>query len=176
MQTLITYGSQYGSTKEYAERFAKLTGYPILPYGEVRSMAGYDREIHFGALYAGGVMGLRRIASLLPAQTQMVVVTVGLADVQDAENTQHILKDICSGLRENVMSRTSVFHLRGAIDYGKLGFKHRTMMSMLYAKAKGIPEEKRTADTKALIETYGQRVSFFSETALRRLADVLLQQ
>ena len=69
--------------------------------------------------------------------------------------------------------RTQIFHLRGAIDYGKLNLKHRTMMALLYAKAKGLPEEKKNAETQAMIETYGKQVSFVEDTALNALKDAL---
>lgn len=58
METLITYGSQYSSTGYYAKKFAEHTGFTVLPYREVKSTESYDRVIHFGAIYAGGVLGL----------------------------------------------------------------------------------------------------------------------
>ena len=168
MQTLITYGSQYGSAEHYARKFAECTGFSVLPYREVKNVTDYGRVIHFGALYAGGVLGLRQIVSLLSPQAELVIVTVGLADVQDAENIQNIRNSIRSQLPEDVFQRTQIFHLRGAIDYGKLNLKHRTMMAMLYAKAKELPE--KNAETQALIETYGKQVSFVEDAAVIELA------
>ena len=159
MKTLITYGSRYGSAEHYAQKFAEYTGFSVLPYGEVKSVAGYARVIHFGALYAGGVLGLRQIVSLLAPKTEVIIVTVGLADVQDAENIQNIRNSIRLQISEDVFQRMQIFHLRGAIDYGKLNLKHRTMMALLYAKAKGLPEEQKNAETQAMIETYGKQVS-----------------
>ena len=173
-QTLVTYGSQYGSTEHYARKFAECTGFPVLPYREVKELSDYDRVIHFGALYAGGVLGLRQIVSLLASNAELVIVTVGLADVQDAENIQHIRNAIRRQLPEDVFRRARIFHLRGAIDYGKLNLKHRTMMALLYAKAKGLPAEKKTAETQAMIETYGKRVSFVNDMALSTIKDTLL--
>lgn len=171
MRTLITYGSQYGSAEHYARKFAEYTGFSILPYREVKSAADYDRVVHFGALYAGGVLGLRKMASLLSPKAEFIVVTVGLADVQDAENIQNIRKSIHRQLTEDGFARTQIFHLRGAIDYGKLNFKHRTMMAMLYAKARGLPEIN--AETQAMIETYGKQVSFVEDAAVMELAKCL---
>ena len=172
--TIITYGSQYGSAEHYARKFADCTGFPVLPYREVKNLSGYARVIHFGALYAGGVLGLRQIMQQLPAKAEFIIVTVGLADVQDAENIQHIRNAIRRQIPEDVFRRTRIFHLRGAIDYGKLNLKHRTMMALLYAKAKGLPEEKRNAETQAMIETYGKQVSFVDDAALNTLRDTLL--
>ena len=171
---IITYGSQYGSTEHYARKFAECTYLPILPYREVKNLSGYARIIHFGALYAGGVLGLRQLVPLLPPKVEFILVTVGLADVQDAENIQHIRDAIRRQLPEDIFQRTRIFHLRGAIDYGRLNLKHRTMMALLYAKARGLPEEKKNAETRAMMETYGKQVSFVEDAALNTLKDTLL--
>lgn len=170
-KTMITYGSQYGSAEHYARKFAECTGLPVFPYREVERAENYDRIIHFGALYAGGVLGLRQIVPLLPQKAEFVIVTVGLADVRDAENIQNIKNSIRRQLPEDVFRRTRFFHLRGAIDYSKLNLKHRTMMALLYAKARGLPEEKRNAETRDLIETYGKQVSFVEDTAVMELVN-----
>ena len=172
--TIVTYGSQYGSAEHYARKFAECTGFPVLPYRKLKNLSDYARIIHFGALYAGGVLGLRQIVSLLSPKTELVIVTVGLADVQDAENIQHIRSAIRRQIPEDIFQRVQIFHLRGAIDYGKLNLKHRTMMALLYAKAKGLPEEKRNAETQAMMESYGKQVSFVEDAALNTLRDTLL--
>ena len=175
-KAIITYGSQYGSAEHYARKFAECTGFPILPYREVKNLSGYARVIHFGALYAGGVLGLRQIMQQLPAKAEFIIVTVGLADVQDAENIQHIRSAIRRQIPEDVFRRTRIFHLRGAIDYSKLNLKHRTMMALLYAKARGLPEEKKNAETQAMIETYGKQVSFVDDTAVIALVNSIYQR
>ena len=48
-QTLITYGSQYGSTEHYAKKFAEYIGFQVLPYCDVKNAVDYARVIHFGA-------------------------------------------------------------------------------------------------------------------------------
>ena len=171
---IITYGSQYGSTEHYARKFADCTGLPVMPYHDVKDLSGYACVIHFGALYADGVLGLRQLVPLLPPKAEFILVTVGLADVQDAENIQHIRSAIRRQLPEDVWVRTRIFHLRGAINYSKLNLKHRTMMALLYAKAKGLPEEKKNAETRAMMETYGKQVSFVEDAALNTLKDTLL--
>lgn len=173
METLITYGSQYGSTEYYAKKFAEGAGFTVLPYREVKSTESYDRVIHFGALYAGGVLGLRQIAALLAPDTEFIIVTVGLADVEDAENIRNIRTSVSRQIPEGLLQHVQMFHLRGAIDYDKLKFKHRTMMALLYARAKKLPEEEKNAETRAMIETYGKQVSFVEDEALIGLKERL---
>lgn len=59
MKTLIIYGSQYGTTKRYAEKFAEMTDIPVVSHEDIKILAEYDRVIYFGGLYAGGVKGLK---------------------------------------------------------------------------------------------------------------------
>lgn len=44
------------------------------------------------------------------------------------------------------------------------------MMSLLYKKAKRLPEEKKTAEVKAMIETYNKKVNF---VVLNCLGDII---
>ena len=169
--TIITYDSQYGSAEHYARKFAECTGFPVLPYREAKDFSDYACVIHFGALYAGGVLGLRQLVKQLPPKAEFVIVTVGLADVQDAENIKNIRSAIRRQVPEDIFQRVQIFHLRGAIDYSKLNLKHRTMMALLYAKAKGLPEEKKNAETQAMMETYGKQVSFVENTAVMELVN-----
>ena len=92
MEKLIVYGSQYGTTKRYAEKFSEITGLPCLSYENVKTLSGYGLVIHFGGLYAGGVKGLKATVKALQENTKLIIVTVGLADVTDEENRNNIKK------------------------------------------------------------------------------------
>lgn len=144
-----------------------------MSYSEVKNKIDQDLVIHFGALYAGGVMGLKSLASRLSPDTRLIIVTVGLADVKDFENIKNIRKSIQTQITEKLFRRTQIFHLRGAINYEKLNIKHKTMMAMLYAKVKRIPEEKQNAETNALIETYGKQVNFVDIEDLNQLIEIV---
>lgn len=171
MNTLIIYGSQYGTTKRYAEKFAAMTNFPVVRYEDIRTLTEYDRVIYFGGLYAGGVKGLKNTVKKLSPNTKLVIVTVGLADVFDKENISNIRSSIRKQVPEHLLKRASVFHLRGGIDYQKLTFKHKTMMTLLYNKVKKLPEEKKTAEVKAMIETFNSKVDFVDLDSLNHIAE-----
>ena len=69
--------------------------------------------------------------------------------------------------------KAEIFHLRGGIDYSCLHFLHRLMMKLLYKNALKIPEEKRTAEVKAMIETYGAKVDFIDFSRLAAVCAAL---
>ena len=56
------------------------------------------------------------------------------------------------------------------VVYGRLSIKHKTMMSLLYHKAKKLPEEKKTAEVRAMIETFNTKVDFVELSALEPIA------
>ncbi len=162
MRTIIVYGSQYGTAKRYAEALAGRTESEIRSCEDLKDLDVYDNIVFIGALYAGGVLGLKKTLSGIHdlQNKKIVIATVGLADPNDRENTETIRNGLKKQLPENICIHASIFHLRGGIDYSCLNLKHRTMMALLYRKAKGLAEEKKTAEVKAMIDTYGKRVDF----------------
>ncbi|HIX15242.1 MAG TPA: flavodoxin domain-containing protein [Candidatus Hungatella pullicola] len=175
MKGLIVYGSQYGTTKRYAEKLGEIAGLPVISCEDVKDLGDYGLIIHLGGLYAGGVKGLKKTVKALQKDTKIVIVTVGLADVCDKENTDNIKKSISRQIPEEILNSAAVFHLRGGIDYEKLNFKHRTMMKLLYTKAKHLPENKKTAEVRAMIETFNQKVNFVDYHSLNPILEAIRQ-
>lgn len=50
---IIIYGSQYGTTKKYADELAKRTGFEVKSYKYINDINNYETIIYLGALYAG---------------------------------------------------------------------------------------------------------------------------
>ena len=173
MNTIIIYGSRYGSTRRYAERLSEITGLKAVFFKDVKSVAGYDRIVYLGALCAGGVMGLKKTVCCLSASQELFVATVGLADPTDIGNVNHIRGGLKKQVPASHYDESKIFHLRGAIDYSKLGLKHRIMMKLLYSKVVKIPEAERDAEVRALIATYGKQVDFVNFDTLKPIVKVL---
>ena len=159
---IVIYGSQYGTAKRYAEELSNRLGFELKSYEEVADVNLYDTIIYVGALYAGGVLGMKKTFKGMKDSNghTIVIATVGLADPTDKTNTDTIKMGMKNQLPTEVYDKASIFHLRGGIDYSKLGFKHKTMMGMLYKKAVTLPEDKKTSEVRAMIETYNKQVDF----------------
>lgn len=168
---IIIYGSQYGTAKQYAEELSIKTNIKAESYENIKSIDEYETIIYIGALYAGGVLGMaktfKRISNC--EGKKIIIVTVGLADPMDTENINNIENGMKRQLSNEIYEKASIYHLRGGIDYSKLNFAHKTMMSLLYKKAKGLPEEKKTAEVKAMIDTYNQKVNFVDFSSLENI-------
>ena len=170
MQVII-YGSCYGTTKQYAEELSKKLNIELKTYQEIKDINQYDTIIYLGALYAGGVLGLSKTFKKLDscANKKIIIATVGLADPMEVENIRNIDNSLKRQLSKEIYERAAIYHLRGGIDYSKLNFKHKTMMKLLYKKAVTLPETKKTAEVKAMIETYNKRVSFVDFSSLDKI-------
>lgn len=175
MAGIVIYGSKYGTAKQYAEELAKRTGLRALPYDSVDDVNKYEVIAYVGSLYAGGVLGMKQTFAKLASceDKKLVIATVGLADPTDAGNVANIEANMRRQLPEEVYEAARIFHLRGGIDYAKLGLKHKAMMGLLYRKAKSMPEEEKTAEVRAMIETYGKQVDFVDFSSLEPLVAAL---
>ena len=168
---IIIYGSKYGSAKKYAEELARRTGFELAPYEETGDINGYETIVYIGALYAGGVLGMKKTLGKLKniAAKKIIIATVGLADPTDKENVENIRKSLVRQLSKEVFESARIFHLRGAIDYSRLNLKLKMMMALLVKKVKSLPPEKQNAETRAMLETYGKQVDFIDFESLRQI-------
>lgn len=159
---IIMYGTQYGSARRYAEELSRRTGINAVEFSNVDDINRYKTIVYIGSLYAGGVQGMKKaFAGLADASGKKIIIaTVGLADPTVKEYIDTIKSGMRRQLPTDVYEAASIFHLRGAINYTKLGLKHKTMMGLLYRKCRNLPEEQQTADSKALVETYNKQVDF----------------
>ena len=57
---IIIYASVYGSAKKYAEELSRITGIKAKSFKELKSLSDFETIIYIGALYAGGVLGLKK--------------------------------------------------------------------------------------------------------------------
>ena len=172
---IIIYGTQYGTAGKYAETLADRTNTSCMSYEDVEDINRYDIVVYIGALYAGGVQGMKKTLSKYKADEhkKLIIATVGLADPEDQENTDHIKNSMKNQLPAQVYDSASIYHLRGGIDYSKLNLKHKTMMGLLYRKAKALPEEKKNAEVQAMIDTYNKVVDFVDYECLNPIAGEL---
>ena len=159
---LIIYGTNYGTTERYAKELAGRTGIAAVSCENAVIPEECDTVIYFGGLYAGGVKGLKETIPVIRKSNcqRLLIATVGLADTENEENIQNIRNSLQMQLPADVYEKSEFYHLRGGIDYGRLSFMHKTMMKLLYTKAKNLPEEKKTAEVRAMLDTYGKQVDF----------------
>ena len=171
MSNIIIYGSHYGTTKQYAKELSRRTNIEAISFKNVKEINDYDNIIYLGGLYAGGVLGMSKTIKKLNniVNKKIIIVTVGLSDPMDEVNKNNIRNNIKKQVSKEIFEKAKIFHLRGGIDYSKLNFKHKTMMKLLYNAVKNLPKEKQTAEDRAMIETYNQKVNFVDFSCLDKI-------
>lgn len=162
----VIYQSHYGTTKKYAEWIAEELEVELVKRKDAHpSLLGkYDLVIYGGGLYAGGILGVDLVAKN-PCKS-LVLFTVGLADPTVTDYSAILNKSFPQGF----LQKTKLFHLRGGIDYGKLGLLHKGAMAMMTKMTLGkrtnaelSPEERVFADT------YGDKVDFTDKETISPL-------
>lgn len=173
MSNVIIYGSHYGTAKQYAQELSRRINTEAVSFEKVKEISDYDNIIYLGGLYAGGVLGMSKTMKKLNniSSKKIIIATVGLSDPTDEVNKNNIRNNIKRQLHKEIFEKAKIFHLRGGIDYSKLKFAHKTMMKLLYNAVKNLPEEKQTAEDRAMIETYNKRVDFIDFSGLDGIID-----
>ena len=171
MSNIIIYGSNYGTTKQYAEELSRRTNIEAVSFKDIKEINNYDKIIYLGGLYAGGVLGMSKTLKKLNkiSNKTIILATIGLSDPTDEVNKNNIRNNIKNQITKEVFEKAKIFHLRGRIDYSELNFAHKTMMKLLYNAVKSLPEEKQSAEDRAVIETYNKKVNFIDFSSLDKI-------
>ena len=172
IDTVVVYKTKYGSTKKYAQWIASALKSDLFEASEVteENLLKYNTIIFGGGLYASGILGISLINKAFEQlkDKNLIVFTVGLADPNNTDQFKPIIeKNFTKEMRQAI----KVFHFRGAIDYKKLSFLHKSMMALLKNKVSKTNEEDRDAETKMMLETFGQVVDFSDETTVSPLIE-----
>jgi len=166
---VVIYESKYGATKQYAQWIADDLECDLVSASETNpdAIMKYDTIIFGGGLYASGISGISLITKNFEKlkEKNLIVFTVGLADPSQKEQFKPILD---KNFEADMLEKIAIFHLRGSIDYKKLGIIHQSMMAMLKAiiKRKG---EKMTNEDKQFFESYGKKVDFKDRLSIKPL-------
>ena len=173
----IVYKSKYGSTKKYAQWIAEETKGDFFECSEIgaKKLIEYDTIVYGGGLYASGIAGISIITKNFEIlkDKKIIVFTVGLASTNKEEVFLPIIeKNFSKEMRDNI----KFFHLRGGIDYKKLGIIHKSMMAMLKIVISKKSSDELSDDDKELLATYGKKVDFTDKNMIKPLLSFLENQ
>ena len=173
MRILVTYASKYGTTKRYAQWIAEDLACDFRDSREVNAelLKSYDILIHGGGLYAGGLSGIQTIVKNYDAisNKRIILFSCGLADPEDPENVAHIEAGLEKVLTPEMREKIRQFHLRGGIDYSRLGLTHKAMMAMLRTVMLKKGYDNLHSEDQMMLDTYGGTVDFTNRESLAPL-------
>ena len=163
---IVVYTSIYGSTKTYAEWIAEALDARLARVKEITpgNLGDYDTVVYGGGLYAGGIAGIKRITQV--TCKNLVIFTVGLADPATTDYSP-----VIDGLSAELRKNARFFHLRGGIDYKRLGLLHKAMMAIKKREIIKKTASELTGEEKLLLETYGSQTNFCDKDSIKPLVD-----
>lgn len=132
-------------------------------------MLEYDVIVYGGGLYASGILGIELITKNFDKlkNKNLIIFTVGLAD---PNIKSQFIPIINKNFTDEMQKYIHIFHLRGSIDYKKLGFIHKTMMAALISMVKNKKEEL-TDEEKMMLDTYGDVVDFKDKATIKNIVE-----
>jgi len=163
----VIYKSKHGTTKQYAQWIAEELGASLFEASSIKhsQVAVYDTVIYGGGLYAGGIDGIKLVTK--NRSKSLIVFTVGLAD----PNTTDYADILTKNFTQEQLSKTKVFHLRGGIDYKKLGVVDKSLMAILRKMAAKKKQAELSDEDKVFLDTYGGKLDFTNQPAIKPLVD-----
>ncbi len=166
-KTVVIYSTKYGSTARYAGLLAESLECDLFECSELKldELLEYDNIIFGGAVYAGRISNVEVISKHFESlkDKNIVVFAVGISDPEiESQFEPMISRTFTPEIRETI----KIFHLRGDINYNKLGFLHKLTMWMMIRSLKKIPKDKLSEEQKLLIDTYGKEVKFLDEESI----------
>lgn len=169
-RSVVVFKSKYGATETYAKWLAEALACDIYERTKIKpaDLERYDTIIYGGGLYAGGVNGIDLLTKNFDrlCHKNLVVFTCGLADPLDKENTDHIKSSLNKVFTAQMQEKIRVFHLRGAMDYAKLGPIHKAMMAMFHRIIAKKDFDSLRSEDKQMLATYGKAVDFTDKAAI----------
>lgn len=164
---------EHGTTKRYAQWIAEDLACDLRDSREVNAelLKSYDILIHGGGLYAGGLSGIQTIVKNYDAISNkwIILFSCGLADPEDPENVAHIEAGLEKVLTPEMREKIRQFHLRGGIDYSRLGLTHKAMMAMLRTVMLKKGYDNLRSEDQMMLDTYGGTVDFTNRESLAPL-------
>jgi NH3-dependent NAD+ synthetase len=94
-----------------------------------------------------------------------------LADPHNPENVAHIKEGLAKTLSPEMQKKIVVYHLRGGIDYARLGLIHKSMMAMLHSVLAKKDSSALSQEDKQMLDTYGKAVDFTDKAAIKPIVE-----
>lgn len=181
---LITYGSLYGYTEQYARWIEQAltqagASATLIPTGNLtaKHLAGVDAVVAGLSDYGGFLTGsgdLKKLGSELGALPLYLfsVSFSGLAGASEQKLDSILAKNLGAGLLEHA---SATCHVRGGLDHTRLSLKHRTAMVGIRTAIAALP--KKNEANQQMLESFTRKtVDYSSPEQIQPLIDAALAQ
>ncbi len=174
-KTAVVYKSKYGSTEKYAKWIAEDLNADIHKADKISidALLSYDTIIYCGGLYAGGMLGFKKIKKHYDKlkDKNLIVAAVGATLKKEDE-----IDEVKNGnLTYEMADKVKFFILRGALNYKKMNPVDRLLMYLLVRSIKNKKHEALDNDSKGVLATYGKVVDFTNRKSIAPIVEYIKQ-
>ena len=171
--TAVIYKSIYGTTEKYAEIISRKLGARLINLKTEKkiNLDEFDTVIFGGGIYAGDVNGVKSFFSGREKliNKNIIICTCGISTPDTrAESVNSAVK---KALPDSLKNKAVIFNLGGVLDYGKLGFVHRSMLSLLMRGLRSKPEAELDDTGKRLLGLRTEKADLFDEASADRIIE-----
>lgn len=159
-KTVVVFRSEYGSTKRYAAYIAEKLQADLFSTEQAKEISSYDTIIFGGGIYAGALNGadwLKKNQAAL-AHKKLILFTCGLSDPREPKNVDSIHAGLQKSLTEELVRQAKVFSFQGALDYKKLKFTHKGIMTVVFQALK--LKKEHSAEDEVMLKSRDVAVDF----------------
>ncbi|MDD3393771.1 MAG: flavodoxin domain-containing protein [Anaerotignum sp.] len=159
-KTVVVFRSEYGSTKRYAAYIAEKLQADLFSTEEAKEISLYDTIIFGGGIYAGALNGadwLKKNQETL-SHKKLILFTCGLSNPQEPKNLESIHAGLQKCLTEELFHHAQIFSFQGALDYKKLKFTHKGIMTVVFQALKH--KKERSAEEDVMLKSREMAVDF----------------
>lgn len=177
MKTIVVYKTKYGSSKQYAQWIADALKCKAERLENIRldTLSSYDMVVYVGSLYAGRVLGFKKVAKYLDVlqKTKLLLCMVGMTNPLEQDKYQNVF---LYNVPEQFRDKVKYFALRGDQLFSKMSFIHRLMMNMPKSMTEKIPVEQRTEDDIYFLEHFGEDVHYVNKESIYQIVAYVNEQ
>lgn len=129
-KSIVIYKSKTGFAERFAKWISEELSCDIVPYEKRNTVhfPDYDIVIYGGGIYAGSIGGLKWFKEILPALSgKKVIVFASGATPADSPAAVQTMRQNFTG---DEWSNVKAYYFQGGLNYEKMGFGSKLMMSM----------------------------------------------
>jgi len=173
--TVVLYKSKHGSTKQYAEWLAADLKADL--YEPANFMAGdwekYSTVVYCGGLYANSINGVKFIAKnhARLGGKKVVIVACGLSYPHIKSSVARVANGLGRKLPQTLHTNVKLFMVRGAVNYSRLGFLERLILTMLEKMLRSKKSETLGPEEKEMLSVLGKDFSFVDRESIQAIVN-----
>jgi menaquinone-dependent protoporphyrinogen IX oxidase len=167
---VVVYKSTYGFTEKYANWIADELGADLIErsFAKLSTLDKYSIIVYGAAIYASSFAGVDLVAK--HPFKHLIVFTAGLTNPKTMDYVGIMKK----AFPNSDIQPEKTFHLRGGLNFKRLGFMHRNLMKLLNnAVAKKTDAEMNEIE-KTIKMVYDKQVDYTDRTAITPLVEYVL--